>query len=88
MDSKKIGSAVIKRDSIENWLKAKNYIPPIGTIIMMEDEGKSVKIRFGDGKTYVNDLPDMLLNNNYFTASAPIFYTFYEEEELLEFKNL
>ena len=81
MDSKKIGAAIVKKDSTENWSKAKNYIPPVGTIIMMENDDKSIIIKFGDGKTLVNDLPNLI--SSMLISNAP---TFYEEDELLEFK--
>lgn len=49
-------NATIKVDTFENWAKAKNYIPDIFTIIIYQCEG-APKIKIGDGKTKVNDLP-------------------------------
>ena len=50
-------TATIKVDSFENWKKALNYIPDIFTVIIYTEEGKAPKIKIGDGKTKVNDLP-------------------------------
>lgn len=44
---------IIKRDTKENWGKAKNFIPKENEIIVYENVG----IKIGDGKTLVNDLP-------------------------------
>jgi len=46
-------NAIIKKDSFENWSKAKNFIPKKGEIIVYIDMGTKI----GDGKTKVNDLP-------------------------------
>lgn len=35
--SKKTNSAIIKRDSLENWSKAKNYIPKENVIIIVDN---------------------------------------------------
>jgi hypothetical protein len=79
MSNNKIGAAIVKRDSTQNWLKAKNYIPPLGTIVIMENEDGSQIIRFGNGKTMLHDLPN-LKQENY---SAPKS-KYIEKEELLE----
>lgn len=53
----------IKCDTEENWQKARNYIPPSGTIIIYDGilkEGKYIKmprLKLGDGITLVKDLP-------------------------------
>jgi len=51
---------VIKRDTEENWNKAKNYKPPFGTIILYESSTGVSKLKIGDGETLVNDLPDLI----------------------------
>jgi len=43
----------IKKDTTENWDKAKNFIPKKNEIIVYTDAGTKI----GDGKTKVNDLP-------------------------------
>lgn len=48
--------ATVKVDTPENWEKAKNYIPDIFTIIIYKTDG-APKVKIGDGKTKVNDLP-------------------------------
>lgn len=50
-------NAVIKVDKAQNWAKAVNYIPDSFTILVYEYEGKPPKIKMGDGKTRINDLP-------------------------------
>jgi hypothetical protein len=46
----------IKKDTSQNWAKAKNFIPKNKEIIIYTDlEPNGTKI--GDGKTKVNDLP-------------------------------
>lgn len=80
MSNDKKGAAIVKRDSTKNWLKAQNYIPPLGTIIIMENEDKSQIIKFGNGIDNLHSLPDLIQENR----SAPIKY--YKDEELLEFE--
>lgn len=54
---------IVKQDSIENWRKAKNFIPKEGEIIIyVPKEGEiviydSIQIKIGDGKTPINQLP-------------------------------
>lgn len=80
MSNDKKGAAIVKRDSTKNWLKAQNYIPPLGTIIIMENEDKSQIIKFGNGIDNLHNLPDLIQENR----SAPIKY--HKDEELLEFE--
>lgn len=44
---------IIKKDSPENWNKAKNFVPKDGEIIVYLGMG----IKLGNGETKVNDLP-------------------------------
>ncbi len=56
-------NTIIKKDTSENWRKAKNFIPKDKEIIIYTDfEPNGIKI--GDGKTKVNDLP-FTDNNQY-----------------------
>lgn len=57
MSDKKSRNIEARRDSAENWDKAKNYTPPFGTIIIYDFEDDSMKIKMGDGKRTVGDLP-------------------------------
>ena len=49
--------AVIKTDKAENWAKAVNFVPDSFTIVVYEYDGKSPKVKIGDGAHKVNDLP-------------------------------
>lgn len=53
----KKSNAIVKVDSVENWEKAKNYIPDVFTIIIYEFENSSPKVKIGDGIHLVNELP-------------------------------
>lgn len=46
-------NTIIKKDTYENWSKAKNFIPKDKEIIVYTDMG----MKIGDGKTTVNELP-------------------------------
>lgn len=52
---------IIKQDSTENWNKAKNFIPKKGEILMYD----GIKLKIGDGKTKVSDLPFSTEQYNY-----------------------
>ena len=54
-----IGRAIQKHDIEENWLKAVNFTPYQGEIIIydIDDNYDYQRIKIGDGKTNVNDLP-------------------------------
>lgn len=43
----------IKKDTTENWSKAKRFIPKENEIIIYTDAGTKI----GDGKTLLQDLP-------------------------------
>ena len=58
----KNNSAIVKRDTRENWQKSK-YIPKENIIIIMDNEDNSISLMVGDGKTNVNNLPDLLKSN-------------------------
>lgn len=46
----------IRRDTQENWEKAKNFIPKENEIIIY-DCADGPKVKVGDGKTRVNNIP-------------------------------
>ncbi len=46
-------NTIVKKDTAENWSKAKNFIPKENEIIVYTDMG----MKIGDGRTKVNDLP-------------------------------
>ena len=50
----------IKKDTSENWSKAKNFIPKDKEIIIYTDMLDGMKM--GDGKTPVNELPFLHYN--------------------------
>lgn len=55
----KLDAAIIKRDLRKNWEKS-SYIPAKNVIIIMDNDDTSISLMIGDGKTNVNQLPDML----------------------------
>lgn len=50
----------IKKDTSENWEKAKNFIPKENEIIIYTDIEQQ---KIGDGKTYLKELP--FINQNF-----------------------
>ena len=50
---------ILKHDTETNWLKATNFIPYLGELIVYDrDSNYSYeRIKMGDGTTPVNDLP-------------------------------
>lgn len=52
-------SAIIKRETRENWEKS-NYIPDENVIIIMDNNDGSISLMIGDGETNVNQLPNIL----------------------------
>lgn len=48
-----------KHDTEENWLKAENFIPLIGEIVIYDVDAINLNPRFkiGDGVTAINALP-------------------------------
>lgn len=52
-------SAIIKRDLRKNWEKS-NYVPAENVIIIMDNDDNTISLMIGDGKTNVNQLPDIL----------------------------
>lgn len=54
----------VKKDTLENWNKAKNFIPKKDEIIIYIDLG----IKVGDGKTKLNELP--FVNQNFYSIDG------------------
>ena len=52
-------NTVIKKDTTENWNKAKNFIPKENEVIVYTDTEQQ---KIGDGKTLLNKLPFIDLN--------------------------
>ena len=50
---------ILKKDTTENWSKAKNFIPKENEIIIYTDTEQQ---KIGDGKTKLNELPFIDLN--------------------------
>ena len=57
-------NTIIKKDTLENWNKAKNFIPKENEIIVYTDMG----IKIGDGIRKVNDLPFM--NSSFYSVDG------------------
>lgn len=57
-------NTIIKKDTTENWTKAKNFIPKENEIIVYTDAG----MKIGDGKTKVNELP--FIDQNFYSVDG------------------
>ena len=55
----------IKKDTSENWSKAKNFIPKENEVIVYTDLEKK---KIGDGKNLLNDLP--FIDLDFFTVDG------------------
>ena len=55
-------TTLIKKDTSENWNKAKNFIPKDKEIIIYTDL-VPFGTKIGDGKTKINDLPFIDIND-------------------------
>lgn len=55
-----------KHDTEANWLKATNFIPKIGELIIYDpdDNYKYSRLKIGDGETLVNNLPFVVKDIN------------------------
>jgi len=58
----------VKHEKAEDWAKAKNFIPLSGEICIYEFEGQPPKIKVGNGKDKIEDLPFISESEN----KAPI----------------
>lgn len=64
----KKAQAIIKRDTLENWEKAENYIPMNGVIIVIDSPDGGVQLKLGNGKNFLKDLPNILESNSLNTS--------------------
>ena len=55
----------IKKDTTENWSKAKNFIPKANEVIIYTDTGEQ---KIGDGKTKLNELP--FIDQNFYSVDG------------------
>lgn len=71
-------NTIIKKDTKENWSKAKNFIPKENEIIVYTDAGTKI----GDGKTKVNDLP--FIDQNFYSVDGTTLIIETNEKEKRE----
>lgn len=73
---------VHKHDTEENWLKATNFIPKQGELIIydVDNNYNYERMKIGDGKTLVNDLP---FSNDWKSLENKPFYDTRESEEMI-----
>lgn len=60
MAEKKLNTRIVhKHDTAENWMKATNFIPKHGEIIVYDADTTTTyeRIKIGDGRTVVSALP-------------------------------
>ena len=76
---------VHKHDTEENWLKATNFIPKQGELIIydVDDKYNYERMKIGDGNTLVNDLP---FSNDWESLENRPFYT--KKNYIGETKNI
>ena len=55
----------IKKDTLENWNKAKNFIPKENEIIIYTDLEKK---KIGNGKNLLNELP--FINSDFYSVDG------------------
>ena len=55
----------IKKDTTENWKKAKNFIPKENEVIIYTDTEQQ---KIGDGKTKLNELP--FVDQNFYSVDG------------------
>ena len=75
---------IIKQDTVENWNKAKNFIPKENEVIMYTDIFPN-GIKIGDGKTKVMDLP--FIDNYDYSVEDDILIIKKEETPYVRSKN-
>ena len=69
----------IKKDTTENWNKAKRFIPKENEVIVYTDAG----IKIGDGKTLLYELP--FINQNFYSVEGTTLIV--ETKERWEIEN-
>ena len=75
---------LIKKDTSENWNKAKNFIPKLNEVIIYTDFSPN-RIKIGDGKTKINNLP--FVNNNQYSVEEDILIRRFFQGRLQEFQH-
>lgn len=81
MSEKRFNSRIIcKHDIEENWLKATNFIPLKGEVIIYDADGTFdyPRIKIGDGQTLVSALPfinEIITDNEINTICGATIYT-------------
>ena len=71
-------NTIVKKDTKENWSKAKNFIPKENEIIVYTDAGTKI----GNGKTKVNDLP--FIDQNFYSVDGTTLIIETNEKEKRE----
>lgn len=65
MSERTIGARIVHKHDVEaNWLKATNFIPKLGELIVYDKDDTYAYTRFkiGDGTSFVNSLPFIVHN--------------------------
>ena len=68
----------IKKDTTENWNKAKNFIPKENEVIVYTDAGTKI----GDGKTLLHGLP--FINQNFYSVEGTTLIVETKERQEIE----
>lgn len=93
MSEKKIAGRIVQKHDLEaNWLKATNFIPKKGEIVVYDiDENYTYeRLKIGDGKTVVSNLPFYLqdeIEDIRAALAEKVEVTFDENNDLLVFTN-
>lgn len=69
---------IIKKDTVINWSKAKNFIPKKGEIIVYSDLPDGINMKIGDGISLINNLP-FINNYKYFINENTLIIEGYNE---------
>lgn len=75
MSEKRLNSRIVnKHDTEVNWLKATNFIPMFGEIIVYDADSTNTQPRFkvGDGETVVSSLPFSYMATDEITENSDI----------------
>ena len=68
----------IKKDTTENWNKAKRFIPKKNEVIVYTDAGTKI----GDGKTLLHELP--FINQNFYSVEGTTLIIETNEKQEIE----
>ena len=75
----------LKHDLASNWAKAVNFIPKLDELILYDgvlEDGIYVefpRLKRGDGKTKLNDLPFLEAESETLSSSNELNYLYYDE---------